>query len=689
MSDTPSDGLIEEPTDQMDYLSCKQPERLGDSLQQDTPNQDGEQEAYKTDGSETPSGKTNGKPNATNKKANPRRVTHLRSQSHNKVPTRLLTSASGTKPNLSRSKSTDGIIRVARPGMKRNNRSHTKLSSLQPLTKTTLNSSLNRAIGSLQPLTKTMLRELAKNVLRKTMLNSLSKGSSTNLAKSDLNQSIRSSKSNTLLKGMSKRSKSNTSLKAFQGPGLKSSARRGKAILKLNEEASGDYEDMSEDSEEEERGDGRDGEREVMSGDERVDPEGTESEKFEGGEDAHGIEMTVENRRSHEGARMVENERPETSQDPEKPAGNDLDSIDGSPSAWPGRVPISQFVEQPMSNHASYNAEDKPEPPDKNLYGGSFLLSQSTGMTRKMEPREEPSTPGSAQDDDDKTGLEKSGINFAVPASEALPRPPQGLYQPNQTIFSNLQRNDSKYLSNIKQQRQKERSFAGYLSQPASGNNIETRTQQRLWLQRENLLMDVSNLDQLNFSSLSLNKLMFAHNYSSTNMKELGNGHGEADGDSASPLAGPSVTTMLYMVQNGEQNSIQSRTEFERLNREYLNVRRHSNPVAKSLARTENHVSGPLAVAKKGERKQESSNANSFKEFAADPAAREEETHTLLNKLWQEAVFASLSSAMSMKMQEQPWPYEMEAGSNRQFRRTPRNLVPATRAVKLQSERQR
>lgn len=732
--------------------------------------------------SKTQSGKNGG----AGRKQNNRKPAHSRSQSHTKINTRLSTSVGTNKPYLSRLKSTDGII-PKRPAVKRNNRSQTKLSTLHPLTKTILNGSLNRALGALQPLTKTMLRESLKLYgLRKTVLNGSGKSTQMALTKTDLNQSIKSNKSSNSLKSMNfsgrSSNKSTTSLKGLsgltglpQGTGLKTSAKREKAILRLNEEDTyHEYEDMSEDS-------GHEADDKIHVTEDMVHfpAQNIEKEQLEEPEE---VEEMVESEKNGE---TRESEQSEEPKEPKEPKEHDSEEFEQSvkPEALktlelsslplakekeqeqgalgkdedeeneeveeeeemalttPPRQPKSPpFVsEDSRANSAQSFSNDEEQPINTNLYGGSFLLSQSTGMTRKLEPSNEMlhfvpaenngngkgninKVHGHTENGDivnslTRTGGEKTtGILFkprgedelrtesepAVTKATATP----GSYQPNQTIFSNLQRNDSRYLSNIKHQKQQDgaphtcnvtpvssqaavaaaaaeigdqkKDFSSYLTSQQgsnSNNNIETRTQQRLWLQRENSLLDVSaNMDLSrvgNFSNLSLNKLMFAHNYNSSgsNPREtpgaMANWMQNADGGPVSgEITGPSTPTdasinaanMMYIIQSGQQNSIQSRTEFERLNREYVNVRRHLNPVAESLNRVQKHGHGKteLEVQKKQEKKgtyaATNNNANSFREFAPSWEKEDGESILLLNKIWQDALILSSSMARSTRL---------------------------------------
>ncbi|KAM9934815.1 hypothetical protein OXX80_005596 [Metschnikowia pulcherrima] len=678
------------------------------------------------------------------RKPSSRKPAHTRSQSHTKASTRSQSSASGHKPHLSRSKSTDGIIPKTRPAVRRNGRSNTKLSSLsslQPLTKTSSNSSVNRALGALQPLTKTMSRESMKSHgLRKTVSNGSSKGVHV-LGKTDSSQSIKSVKSSSSIKSLNLRNKSNTSLKGLSSntgvTGLKTSTKRGKAILSLNEDDTyNEYEDVSEASE----NDDESRERFQTQAPLEDKETGRDPPPTTGDEIAASMRNLPEERFDLPPSAPREHSAQSVSTQNSPPFVNNDSRTTSTQSA---------------QSNQTYNNDE----PNTNLYGGSFLLSQSTGMTRKIEPSTEmlgfvPSNSNSIAGQ--LASEQASGIVFNPQAeddlrTEAEPAVTkttvtQGSYQPNQTIFSNLQRNDSKYLSNVKSKRQSgvasatsadaemKKDFAGYLnSQSGNGHNIETRTQQRLWLQRENSLLDVSaNMDMNrvgNFSNMSLNKLMFAHNYNNSGSTaretpgsvpnwgqnpEAGSAGREAHTPalSESPV---SAANILHFIQNGQQNSIQSRTEFERLNREYVNVRRHLNPVAESLNRVEKLGYGKkdLEIQKKSDKKATyaaTSNANSFKEFAPTWEKNEGESVLMLNRLWSEALLSCSSSTLSTRLlqQESQHSYHSQnqrlgeyanqnssqdlTGTNqmKQHRRNlgnsvPRSPAPTTRAVKLAS----
>lgn len=608
------------------------------------------------------------------KRAHSKRNIHMRSQSHNKIPVRLSTSANMSKPHLSRSKSTDGIPRAGRPGIKRNNRSYSKMTALQPLTKTLLNSLLNRMIG-LHPLTKTVSNgSLKQHTLRKTILNGSTK---VHLPKTLLDQSIRSTKSASSLKAMG-----STSSMASGTTGIKTSAKRGRVILKLNEDtADDDYEDLSGS----ESGKSQKGERiEAISNSmlQRLfQPHEDDAETRE------GRGFTVGNDEKNETGERIENgERVENRERTENGERAEIQSTEHSESREDTQSSIDESTHEPAppalnpSTLARLSMEpdvvqktnfisgsSSPEDLNKNLYGGSMLLSQSTGLTRKIETGENIGYV-SEESDLSKMAENLSGIVFNTRNDDRRRDQVSGAsYQPNQSIFSNLQRTNTQFLSSRKQTSQKpetpkidanSKDFSLFLaSNSAESHSHDTRTQQRLWLQRENSLMDVSH-DQVsnlpNLSSLSLNKLMFAHNYntSTTNMRQgahapVLSAENVSPRPSASPENSHSVTNLLYLVQSGHQ-SVQSRIEFERLNREYVNVRRHVNPVAESLSRIEQYLSKTLVVKKRSTR-----SANSFMEFAPKWEQKLEDAGNMVGRLWLEALLASSSSSVSLQLYKQ------------------------------------
>lgn len=580
-----------------------------------------------------------------------RPLQHGRSHSNTRVG--LSTSSSSTSHGLSRSKSTDVIARMGTQQMKRNNKSYTKLTSLhptklstnasmnravnglQPLTKTTLNSSMNRGSGITQPLTKTILRDSAKPyALRKTISNGSQKGGFSTVTRNKSEISIKSNKSNTSLKGAN-----------HQIGGLKSSSKRGRAILKLNEEYPDEnFEDISDDSEADE-----DDVSNLHNKLERADARQFSS-------DGGAAQSDTEIRTSANGSNQLQSPQLVTGYKTTDSSSEDLNS--------------------------------------RNLYGGSFLLSQSTGITRKIDPKvegldyfAEGSSHGSKTLETYGGGLVfKAGETSNTESDPIVPKSSatKGSYHFNHPGFNNLQRNDLQFVSNMTQKRPKSseknmsaqlsnKNFAGFLeSNNTSGApGLETRTQQKLWLQRENSLMDVSTtLDPTrlsnfsNLSNLSLSKLMFAHNMnSSTNIRDMqlsrqgSSANQEFSGHRSEPSSAAfqndqvgNFNNFMNIIQNVHQNSIQSRTEFERLNREYVNVRRHSNPVAASLGRIEYYLhrdGNPVSSMNK--ETVSMAPTKSSEEEEEEAQNREEFKTHFINTLWQDALHTSSASSVSLK----------------------------------------
>lgn len=528
-----------------------------------------------------------------------------------------------------------------------------------PLTKTLLNGSLK----GLAPLTKTLLNGSAKqNALRKTTLNGLGKA----MKKTALDHLIRSLKASGSGKG-------------FATPaGLKTSSKRGRAILKLNEDTGNDYEDLSADSSDSEAYEPKN---------EQTGPT-TETNGIENG----GRIDQVENAPT---SHNVQGQNVEGQNVPRQDLSQNLPSQDLSQNinqstnkdikneyeTW--REPADR--EQKNRNDAASVSTENSDDLSSALYSGSLLLSQSTGLTRKVGPVSRIYE-----------GKEDVGAEELKTES----------YQPNQTIFSNLQRTNTQFLNSIRQPAPPEekkpavdqfnqslgadssKSFSAFLNSSQSGhNNIETRTQQRLWLQRENSMMEIPSVAEANknFSSYSLNKLMFAHNYnnSATNVRDAAGfslglmPEAQSQGEKT-PTPTESVTNLFYLIQGGHQNSIQSRTEFERLNRDYVNVRRYLNPVAESLSRLEKKKDGELEVQKRRQKKNGYTHAaNTFHDFLPNWDEKQEEADALVNQMWQAALISS-SSSSSLLLQEkgrQAVPRNPTAQA--------RSVAPMTRAVKL------
>lgn len=538
------------------------------------------------------------------------------------------------RPSLARSKSTDGLTGKYKStdkngvALKRNNRSLTKLTGLNPLTK------------------------------------------------SNLNQLIKSNKSNSSLKGLNMSTLS----------GLKSSSKKEKAILRLNEDNDDDdeYEDTGSPPEE--------------SKEEKRQPSNTSA--------------------------------------------------------------IAKVEEEPHEHsNGGYSFQSSNDDLSNNIYGGLLYLSQSTGLTRKINGNDASNNNIAGKlapiESENISGIsfnanpmESSVRKVAEPITTTKTVETMNSYQPNQSIFNNLQRKGQKSgnTSNSNKGGDNFQNFlkngngadssssstgsasgatgttsAGNPSTTGSGANAgagsrsgskagastsvgngtgnsssgitgpsshhENRTQQRLWLQRENSLMDVSNIEPKNlgnFSSLSLNNLMFSHQgqvdllqlaMSQNVVTPGGNssggtssygavGSGGPVGPTTPGVAGGDSQTSLYglllNIQTSSQNSIQSRTEFERLNREYLNVRRNLNPVGESLNRTQEYFKSssinPKVVKSRNQKNKlpptsqpaSSSTSTSLtpgaaggKDFTSSFNEREAEISTLVNKIWQEALISN------------------------------------------------
>ncbi|CAH6722470.1 hypothetical protein CLIB1444_09S04280 [[Candida] jaroonii] len=674
---------------------------------------------------------------------------HTRTPSYNKVNTI-------NRPNLNRSKSTDGIVRI-----KRNNRSFTKIATLQPLTKTLSN------------------------------------------------QSLKSNKSNTSLK--------NLNINLAYG-GLKLSAKQGKAILKLNDD-NDEYEDLSdEEANELENSAELLAQQSLQQQQPTPEQQATPLPEPEQPQEAEISNNTQDNDMQHVfqqalGQYVSEPEvnkenhlspspRPELytsgvqsdplikteplDSHPKQPTTHNIQEAlrSKSPESPSSQEGSKQDITTEQSDDRLNKLPDSTDDltPSSNLYGGSLFLSQSTGLIRKIDPKqmEYPSEGNEGESYNDSNGgisfkANPIDLNVAEPVLTNKPAVKLNSYQPNQTIFNNLQRTNNQYVNSKKQSQQKASDekngiepaksraippqhiqlkdlgvtdFANFLNNNVNLNDgNDNRTQQRLWLQRENSLMDVSiDPNQLaNFSSLSLNKLMFAHNYNQSNQhlnqmtpqtpsggfqlgmtpinNELQNhqpgGIVTANHQSASvphqnngvnvsvtsvnnssstsqsttpndnpPLQNSVSTTningLLYMLQNGSTNLIQSRIEFERLNREYLNVRRYLNPIGVSLNRVKNNT---IKIKKSNDKKDVNNDANTFEEFSPNFKDKEEEINNTLNKIWQDALISTSSVAqnqsntsLNASMQR---PQIARLPSRNQYMNLRNSQTPTTRAVKF------
>lgn len=752
---------------------------------------------------------------------------HNRSSSHTKImmnSSKASTAAANganSRPNLNRSKSTDGLTKSNNrhnTSLKRNNRSLTKLAGLQPLTRTASNQSIK---STLRPLTKTI--------------------------------SNQSNKSNTSLKGLVPQSSNVVPLS-----GLKTSGKKGKAILKLNDDYNDDdYE--SQDSEAEDV---------ISQNSNSVIPETFEQPSKNliiddiGIVDANDMPVTQRlepnlSNQNNNGQSYNIIPNPQSSHNTQGHTKSDTAVLLDKKKTYLGDTntqdeEINSQVEDDKSNKADPKQSEKNEANNfisssmqssaddlNNLYGGSLLLSQSTGLTKKIDSKavnpgyvytvvNGQSIPVPQQDvskiSNGSTGNSESisGISFkanpidnantngntkiAEPVTTSKNVIPPNSYQPNQSIFSNLKRTNTQYNSNKKPQQFNNgtNNFADFLNSNNPANNNQqhnnnsnvnymannksvgdtqannnnslnqgnyfdssshgTRTQQRLWLQRENSLIDMPNADNHKYSTLSnisLSKMMFAnYNHSATNLRDYptpssATGTGSISG---TPINGPPIQAMtsinngsghasstaletnsnslsninglLLNAQNRHQNLLQSRTEFERLNREYLNVRRHLNPVAESLNRVEEIIAKQKGIdlPKKNNGKKntntiaslsvhdESKNANSFKEFSPMFQEKESEVINSLEKIWNDASIQYSSSRLvnQQKNQQQLQPlhqlqpqqsqqhpiqqqlqrqdprassYSQQAGQS-QYSKNIRSMQPTTRKLAAQAAAQ-
>lgn len=583
---------------------------------------------------------------ASHRKTHPSRLkSHNRSLSHNKLLNKLSTSTTpaSVRPNLNRSKSTDGLTKGGRhtTAIKRNNRSFTKVTGLQPLTKTVSN------------------------------------------------HSVKSNKSNSSLKGLGG---------ATTTGGIKPSARKGRATLNLDDDDK-EYEDVDEPPDE--------GDVVAAPQPERFDSQETVSTTHLNSDQNIPSLYEQINRILPDPTPqddVVYDNRPK------------LDVVEEGKAIDEKTANKNDSKRPDLVSSVQSSAEDVTQ--NNNLYGSSLLLSQSTGIVRKIDPISAKVTeifPNRHNQNDSQQPESVSGISFKANPMEAvntnIAKPvttnqnvsQNNSYQPDQTIFTNLQRTNNQYMQ-TKQNGERlpdtrpiqnnksvnplnngANNYSEFLRSTSSSSdlqhgpskNIETRTQQKLWLQRESSLLDVTNMDparRSNFSNLSLNNLMFSHNYNlshSSNPNSYQSQHGISstlgpltpvtpgpvqgvpgfNNGTITPDRGPSsvnVNGLLHMVQNTHQNSIQSRTEFERLNREYLNVRRHLNPVGESLNRLQslNGNEGEIKVVKSKKRPESgNTNANTFEEYASSFHARQAETIGTVNKIWQDAILWTLSSS--------------------------------------------
>lgn len=488
------------------------------------------------------------------------------------------------RPGLGRSKLTDGLIRQK---IKQNSRSMTRLLGLQPITKT--------LSGGAEPtLTSTMSHHPK-------------------------------SRSTLSLRGL---------LVLPPHVGLKTSARKGKAILQLNDDHDDDeYEDVG----------------------------------------ATDDEASVPATRGF----VTPNPDPNTSQSPPQATetSTNVTTDHSSDHLLPGPVPgkhvaADQFELVP--DDVTVRPKFSPQESTDDLlngaaYGGSLLLSQSTGLTRKIDlhrtsiatsPETKPVSPSVDESNEKLNPSSSHNDNVASAPSQTSSSSSEPLAGPTA-----IKRKPTPKFSN---------NFSSFLAPDThTHTQSDTRTQQRLWLQRENSLMDVPHLDANNlnnFSNLSLSNLMFAHNQSTTNMTQFASGSSSGsksnilgDSNDVTPsgssggaigsttggevslqgaLQGALVTTpsttseptnlnqFLRSVLSSNSRVLQ-KMELERFSREYLSVRRYQNPVAELLDRI-NHLNHTDQInINKRERRQK-------------PLLKlsdiEAESSAIVLRLWQEAV---------------------------------------------------
>lgn len=390
-----------------------------------------------------------------------------------------------------------------------------------------------------------------------------------------------------------------------------------------------------------------------------------------------------------------------------------------------------------------------------NIYGGSVLLSQSTGLTRNIgnngnstEKLNNVDEGSAASSEDAEKGENDShslnevgsvashGISFkAKPMhlkNQGFARPVMNnenvsssqAFQSGQPLLKQGQPfNNQDVLAKIR------KPFQGDGSEypvPGQGQKTETRTQQRLWLMRENSLMDMVNADsqRLNLSNLSLNNIMFP-NESFRNpkdsIKNSGGGntfslsdylveHGSGTRGSKNDAVPSGSTTSMSNVneffqagQNQFANPILVRTEFERLNREYLNVRRNLNPVGECLDRLPQIYPKDKKIEVKkiphgspqtGEEAAAGSYVDSLRGSDNGTKEEDEEVASLLSKLWQDAIISAHTDSShtpsheeNSNLQEKENPQQGHSISNSYGRnRLPQR--PTTRAVKMAEKAQ-
>lgn len=507
------------------------------------------------------------------------------------------------------------------------------------------------------------------------------------LTKTNSNQSLKSDKSTTSLKGLAS---GHTSNGILPFTGLKTSTKKERAILRMNADSTGDdYEDMEDEAE---------------------TPALTlEPQRFD------AVDLTSHIDEVHDNNTGESRPHNEFARSSAASSSNDLT----------------------MSN---------------NMYGGSLLLSQSTGLVRNISERP------SMSNNKDPTPNSMLSFQAAGPSSKAVNRTTstndhhgQAPIRPNNILHRSAMR-----LNQMARYPKTEKApLSDFLindNQKVADHSHDTRTQQRLWLQRENSLMDVPNYDLGNFdmSNLSLNQMMFSHAYSSTSLAGPRSGNlagiepaAESTNDAeraqtkssranlatlhdlimssddtlqqqlqSAHIGHPADTsksmlnvTWFMLGAQSHQSSIQLRTEFERMNREYLNVRRYTNPVNESLKRTSRYFQATrgVEISKRSKNGADpspalaSKNETTFKALSELYHNDKSQVNETLNRFWQDALSDLLSSGHSTPRENSHHGAPNMRGQTQQAHSrnpsdyngaTPSRAKPAptTRAVKLAAQ---
>lgn len=333
-----------------------------------------------------------------------------------------------------------------------------------------------------------------------------------------------------------------------------------------------------------------------------------------------------------------------------------------------GAVTDEQFPEDPHSNDSSSSSKNGNMIPDSNntalngsnidsetqgteQYVPDMILSQSTGMERRFDQLSRQSSLAwldPAENNNDKSlkiqNTKSNKFNYINQDLAASlkndnidqPSPPRHQeQQPKQSkadfstsissLTSHLTRPVSRdhllRANTVSQSRPRQQSLyrqPSYSENDTSGNGMtdfssflqygdvgtDSRTQQKLWLQRENSIQDLSS-------------------------------------QNTSPDA-------VFLASN-----VEVRREFERISREYTNVRRFSNPLADSLSRISQQQSIEIQKQKKistGE------NAGSFFGVDYDKGKSSKETNSTANKLEMQRMLTKLwnSNTLEFNKDENP-----------------------------------